>query len=137
MNRDYVAELMSIGIGSEVDKLDNLFLERYSNLTVVLKQVSFIEEKINLIDFEKLNNVEKIMYFYTSSNYRAILQYICYSEFEEFKKVSRILRQYNYYDDFVFENFSSRIKNYREALFCRKKKRIKLTNYICHKFMLI
>lgn len=119
MVRDYVAEL--IGIGSEVDKLDQLLLKKQSNTTVVLMHVSTIEEKFNSIDFEKLNNIEKTMYLYTKSNYRAILQYITHKEFEEFKKVSLILRQYKYYDDFVFENFSSRIKSYRDAIVLTKE----------------
>lgn len=120
MVRDYTVEL--IDIGSVVDELDKFLLEKKSNnIADILTYVSSIEENFNSINVKQLNNIQKIMYLYIDSNYRAILQYITHKEFEEFKKVSHILRQYEHYDDFVFENFASRIKSFRMAIVLSKE----------------
>ncbi|MBT2217986.1 hypothetical protein KK120_19470 [Virgibacillus dakarensis] len=120
MERDFMGELMDIG--SIVDELDTSLIEsKSSNAEDVLMYVTTIEEKFELIDVEQLDTIQKIVYLYTKANYRAILQHISYTEFEQLQEVSKLIRQSEGYDDFAFQNFALRIKDYREAISLSKE----------------
>jgi hypothetical protein len=116
MLRDYMVELMDIG--SIVDELDE---NKLSNVDSVLMYISTIEEKFDSIDIEQLDSIQKIVYLYTQANYIAILHHISYTKFEQIQQVSKFMKEYKDYDDFAFENFSLRIKSYREAISLSKE----------------
>jgi len=59
---------------------------------------------------------DKVIFYYTNSNYQAILKNLTIKDFELMKKTSSIVKLFNNLDEFLFQNYSERIGDYRKAL---------------------
>ncbi|PFE14044.1 LA2681 family HEPN domain-containing protein [Bacillus cereus] len=115
MNEQLMSELYEIG--QLVDKLDEYSIVNKSNVdSDLLKYVSAIERKLRAIDINQFNNELKIVFLYTETNYKAILQKISDCNFEKIRNVSMFVKEHKCYEDFVFKNYIMRIAAYREAI---------------------
>jgi len=115
MTQSITSEL--IDIGKLVDELDIQRVNKNNDSKDVdLSLIEKIETRFKVIELESINYDDKVIFYYTNSNYQAILKDLTIKDFELMKKTSSIVKLFNNLDEFVFKNYSERIGDYRKAL---------------------
>lgn len=104
-------------IGKLVDKLDIELVTKGKNIDVEnIDVVRDIESMFSSIELTKLSDDEKVVYYYTHSNYLFVLQEISNEMFCYMKENSNFLKEYNNNHDFKYNNYFKRAYDYREAI---------------------
>lgn len=107
-----------IYISKLVDELDMQRVNKMDDSKDLdLSLIEKIESRFKVIELESINHDDKVIFYYTISNYQAILKDLTIRDFELMKKTSSIVKCFKNLDEFVFRNYSERIDEYRKAIY--------------------
>lgn len=104
-------------LGRMIDELDIRSKEKEFEIREIeLSLINKIEKRLDSFVLDKMETDEVIIYYYSSSNYKGLLKEIALRDFELLKKSSKIVEPFEKVENWVFENYSERIEEYRKAI---------------------